>query len=212
LHYRAAGIGAQVGGDWADAFTLADGRVCLVIGDVMGSGIQAAATMGRLRTALSTLALHESDPAQLLHDLDRMLLATPGDPLATAALAVIDPAASALELYSAGHLPALVAPWVGEVQRLTAPQVPPLGVGWSAQGLRPEPLRVDMSPGSVIALCSDGLVETRTESIDTRLQLWTSVVQSHLPLGTLDEEAPVLVDAMDAAEDDDVTLLLARLP
>ncbi|KQX61623.1 SpoIIE family protein phosphatase [Angustibacter sp. Root456] len=212
LHYRAAGIGAQVGGDWADAFTLADGRVCLVVGDVMGSGIQAAATMGRLRTALSTLALHESDPAQLLSDLDRMLLATPGDPLATAALAVVDPAATAFELYSAGHLPALVAPWVGEVQLVTAPQVPPLGVGWSSQGLRPAGVRVEMASGSVIALCSDGLVETRTESIDARLRLWRSVVQSHLPLGNLDEEAPALVDAMEAAEDDDVTLLLARLP
>lgn len=212
LHYRAAGIGAQVGGDWADAFTLADGRVCLVVGDVMGSGIQAAATMGRLRTALSTLALHESDPGRLLHDLDRMLLATPGDPLATAALAVVDPGSTALELYSAGHLPALVAPWVGEVRLVTAPQVPPLGVGWSAQGLRPESVRVEVASGSVIALCSDGLIETRTDAIDARLRLWRSVVQAHLPLGNLDEEAPALVDAMQASDDDDVTLLLARLP
>ncbi len=212
LHYRAAGIGAQVGGDWADAFTLADGRVCLVVGDVMGSGVTAAATMGRLRTALSTLALHERDPAQLLHDLDRMLLGAPGDPLATVALAVVDTATSSVELYSAGHLPALVAPWVGDVRLVAPQQVPPVGVGWSGQGVRPVATRIDVPAGSVIALCSDGLVETRTDPIDERLALWTSVVQQHLPLGNLDEEAPALVEAMDAAHDDDVTLLLARLP
>jgi PAS domain S-box-containing protein len=212
LHYRAAGIGAQVGGDWADAFTLADGRVCLVVGDVMGSGITAAATMGRLRTALATLALHESDPGQLLHDLDRMLVETPGDPIATVALAVVDSATSSVDLYSAGHLPALIAPWVGQVRLVPAHQVPPVGVGWSGQGLRPQPTRVETAPGAVIALCSDGLVETRTDSIDNRLALWTTVVQEHLPLGNLDEEAPVLVEAMHAAHDDDVTLLLARLP
>lgn len=212
LHYRAAGIGAQVGGDWADGFQLPDGRVCLVVGDVMGSGITAAATMGRLRTALATLALHESDPARLLHDLDRMLVATPGDHLATVALAVVDPAASAVDLYSAGHLPAVIAPWVGQVQLVSAQQVPPVGVGWSGQGLRPEPTRIATTPGAVIGLYSDGLVETRTDSIDERLALWTSVVQDHLPLGNLDEEAPALVEAMQAARDDDVTLLLARLP
>ena len=212
LHYRAAGIGSQVGGDWADAFTLPDGRVCLVVGDVMGSGITAAATMGRLRTALATLALHESDPAQLLHDLDRMLLGAPGDPLATVALGVVDTASSTIEYYSAGHLPAVVAPWVGDVQLVTPLQVPPVGVGWSKQGVRPQPVRVFVVSGAVLALCSDGLVETRTDPIDERLRLWTSVVQQHLPLGNLDEEAPLLVDAMDAAHDDDVTLLLARLP
>jgi PAS domain S-box-containing protein len=212
LHYRAAGIGAQVGGDWADAFTLPDGRVCLVVGDVMGSGVTAAATMGRLRTALATLALHEADPGQLLHDLDRMLLLAPGDPLATVALAVVDASSHTVDLYSAGHLPALVAPWVGEVTLVSAPQVPPVGVGWSGQGVRPAATRIDAPPGAVIALCSDGLVETRTDSIDERLRTWTSVVQAHLPLGNLDEEAPLLVDAMNAAHDDDVTLLLARLP
>lgn len=211
LHYRPAGVGAQVGGDWADALPLPDGRVCLVVGDVMGSGVAAAATMGRLRTALSTLAMHESDPARLLGDLDRLLLSAPGSPLATVALAVVDPATATADLYSAGHLPVLVAPWVGHVDLVEADQVPPIGVGWSELAAVPQPTRVALPPGAVVALCTDGLVETRHDPIDERLALWRSVVDEHLPLGNLDEEAPALVEAMRADPDDDLTLLLARL-
>lgn len=211
LHYRPAGVGAQVGGDWADALALPDGRVCLVVGDVMGSGVAAAATMGRLRTALSTLAMHEADPGRLLGDLDRLLLTAPGSPLATVALAVVDPAAATADLYSAGHLPVLVAPWVGHVSFAAADQVPPIGVGWSETGVLPQPTRVALPTGAVVALCTDGLVETRHDAIDDRLALWRSVVDQHLPLGNLDEEAPALVQAMGADPDDDLTLLLARL-
>lgn len=215
MHYEPAGAHAQVGGDWVDALALPDGRVCLVVGDVMGSGIPAAATMGRLRTALTALALHEHDPAQLLRDLDAMLLA--GDLLATVALAVVDPAGGVLDLYSAGHLPVVVAAADGtqgaDGARLVEPrQVPPVGVGWSLDGTVPGPVRVAVGPGTVVALFTDGLVETREEPIDVRLETWRRRVGARLPLGALTREAPRLVRAMGVADDDDVTLLLARLP
>jgi serine phosphatase RsbU (regulator of sigma subunit)/PAS domain-containing protein len=210
VHYQPAGAQAQVGGDWVDALTLRDGRVCLVVGDVMGSGIPAAATMGRLRTAFTALALHQDDPAELLRDLDMMLM--DGDLLATVGLAVLDPAAGVVDLYSAGHLPTLVATPDGDTRLVFAAQVPPVGVGWSRDGSGPTPLRVQIAPGSVVALCTDGLVETRDDAIDERLEAWRRCVAGRLPLGDLATEAQSLVTAMDAAADDDVTLLLARLP
>lgn len=210
MHYEPAGTDVQVGGDWVDALALGDGRVCLVVGDVMGSGIPAAATMGRLRTALTALALHEDDPARLLLDLDAMLAS--GDLLATVGLAVVDPAARVMDVYSAGHLPLLLASPDGTARLVPAPQVPPVGVGWSAGGRPPSPARVRLPAGAVVALCTDGLVETRHEAIDVRLEAWRTLVEARLPMGDLDAAAEALVAAMDVPADDDVTLLLARLP
>ena len=164
----------------------------------------------KLRTALTALALHEDDPARLLLDLDAMLAS--GDLLATVGLAVVDPAAGAMDVYSAGHLPLLLASPEGTARLVTCPQVPPVGVGWSASGEPPSPARIAVPPGSVVALCTDGLVETRDEAIDVRLEAWRSVVEARLPLGPLDAAAEALVAAMDVPADDDVTLLLARLP
>jgi serine phosphatase RsbU (regulator of sigma subunit) len=210
VHYRPAGVQAQVGGDWADALALDDGRVVLAIGDVMGSGIPAAATMGRLRTALETLVRHGFDPVQILCDLDRLVLETPGDLLATLALAVLDPDAARLELYNAGHLPTLLCPPDGPPFQVEAPMVPPLGVGWSIAGPSAPKAAVDVAPGTVLALCTDGLLETRDSDIDERLALWRSAVQAQQPLGDLAAAARTLVDAIVPSQDDDVTLLLAR--
>lgn len=214
MRYQPAGAHAQVGGDWVDALALPDGRVCLVVGDVMGSGIPAAATMGRLRTALTALALHEHDPARLLADLDAMLL--PGDLLATVGLAVVDAAAGTVDVYSAGHLPVLLAgPSPDDVRFVEPARMPPVGVGWSRNGGPPEPVRVALAPGTVVALCTDGLVETRADAIDVRLETWRRCVADRVPLGasrSLVDDAAALVAAMDAEADDDVTLLLARLP
>lgn len=212
VHYRPAGIGAQVGGDWADAFALPDGRVALVVGDVMGSGVEAAATMGRMRTALSTLALHESDPASMLADLDRLLLRTPGDLLATLAMAVLDQRTRQLAVYSAGHLPVLLCADEPPTRYVDARLVPPLGVGWSLRADTAEPMRVDLSAGAVVALYTDGLLETRDDPIDERLDLWCRIVDAGRPAGPLDEAARKLVEEVAPAPDDDVTLLLARVP
>jgi len=210
VHYEPAGAQAQVGGDWVDALALRDGRVCLVVGDVMGSGIPAAATMGRLRTAFTALALHQEDPAELLRDLDALLVT--GDLLATVGLAVLDPGTGVMDLYSAGHLPALVATPDGDARLVSAAQVPPVGVGWSRDVSGPTPHRVTLCAGAVVALCTDGLVETRDDAIDERLEVWRRCVAGRLPLGDLATAAKDLVTAMQVTADDDVTLLLARLP
>ena len=118
--------------------------------------------MGRLRTALAAVALHEDDPARLLTDLDRFLCDAPRDPLATLAVGVLDPDGRAATFYSAGHLPAVDGLPDATTLLVDAPQVPPLGVGWSLQGITPSGTRVDLPEGSVVALCTDGLLETRT--------------------------------------------------
>ena len=166
--------------------------------------------MGRLRTALAAVALHEDDPARLLTDLDRFLCDAPGDPLATLAVGVLDPDGRAATFYSAGHLPAVVGLPDATTLLVDAPQVPPLGVGWSPQGITPSGTRVDLPEGSVVALCTDGLLETRDSHIDERLRLWRDTVRDALPLGDLDVAARRLVDVIAPPLDDDVTLLLAR--
>ncbi|MFI9804603.1 SpoIIE family protein phosphatase [Streptomyces sp. NPDC052301] len=216
--YVPADLDHGVGGDWFDVIELSGARVALVVGDVVGHGINAAATMGRLRTAVRTLADLDLPPDELLAHLDDTVRrlndedCDVSDPVpavvgATCLYAVYDPVTRGCTLARAGHPPPLIVDAQG---RVTVPDLPagaPLGLGL---GLVPfESVEVDLPEGSVLAFYSDGLVESRDEDIDVGLQrLGAALAQPGASLEDLCSRAMKTLPARAAA--DDVTLLLAR--
>ncbi|MEU3226116.1 SpoIIE family protein phosphatase [Streptomyces sp. NPDC006976] len=160
--YQPGGTDAAVGGDWYDVITLGAGRTALVIGDVMGRGVRAAAVMGQLRTAVRAYARLDLPPHEVLQLLDGLAAEIDASQIATCAYAVHDPNEGLLVYASAGHLPILVRDEEGTVHRAEDPIGPPLGTGgWiHTSGTIPLP------PGSTAVLYTDGLVERRSEDID----------------------------------------------
>ncbi len=155
-----------VGGDWFDVIPLSGMRVAMVVGDVVGHGIQASATMGRLRTAVRTLADIDLAPDELLTHLDDLVLhlseeaggdSGPGEVGATCLYAVYDPVSRRCTLSRAGHPPPVVIPPGGPAQHLELPSGPPLGLG----GLPFESAEFELSDDSVLAFYTDGLVTSR---------------------------------------------------
>src|SRR5205085_10940661 len=174
IRYLTGRANGGVGGDWFDVIPLSGARVSLVVGDVVGHGIRAAATMGRLRTAVRTLADVDLPPDELLTRLDDLVSrlsadadSDDGDDAendvgATCLYAVYDPVSRRCSLASAGHpLPVLVTP-DGTASFLDLPAGPPLGLG----GLPFESSEIDLPTGSVLALYTDGLIESRYHDID----------------------------------------------
>src|ERR1700724_3091208 len=98
-----------VGGDWYDVFTLPTGELCVVMGDVAGSGLNAAVIMGRMRSALRAYALESADPAEVLSRLDRKMQHFEPDALATVLYAIFDPAFDQVRMAMAGHFPPVIA-------------------------------------------------------------------------------------------------------
>jgi anti-sigma regulatory factor (Ser/Thr protein kinase) len=160
--YHPGGTEAAVGGDWYDVITLGGGRTALVIGDVMGRGVRAAAVMGQLRTAVRAYARLDLPPHEVLQLLDGLAMEIDANQIATCAYAIHDPNEGRLVYASAGHLPILVRDENGTVQRADEPTGPPLGTGgWvHASGSIP------LGPGSTAVLYTDGLVERRNEDLD----------------------------------------------
>jgi PAS domain S-box-containing protein len=166
--------GVAVGGDWSDVIALSGSRVGLVIGDVAGHGIRAAATMGRLRTAVRTLADIDLEPEELLTRLDDVvtrladedeLAPDASDVTATCLFAVYDPVTRRCAMARAGHpVPAVVIPG-GSPEFLDLPAGPPLGVG----GVPFEETEIELPEGSLLVLYTDGLVESRDRDIDAGL-------------------------------------------
>ncbi|WP_344007913.1 ATP-binding SpoIIE family protein phosphatase, partial [Streptomyces thermocarboxydovorans] len=210
--YLPAGAQTGVGGDWFDVIPLSGARVALVVGDVVGHGIQASVTMGRLRTAVGTLADIDLPPDELLTHLDDLVLrledpgiTAPGDVGATCLYAVYDPVSRRCTLASAGHpLPVVVTPGRAS-ERLDLPIGPPLGLG----GLPFEAAEIDLPEGSLLALYTDGLVETRTRDIDEGLDELCRAVA--LPVPSLDALCDTVLERLlPVSPEDDVALLLAR--
>ncbi|MFF8833714.1 SpoIIE family protein phosphatase [Streptomyces sp. NPDC015131] len=160
--YQPGGTDAAVGGDWYDVITLGAGRTALVIGDVMGRGVRAAAVMGQLRTAVRAYARLDLPPHEVLQLLDGLAAEIDASQIATCVYAVHDPNEGRLVYASAGHLPILVRDEDGTVRRAEEPTGPPLGTGgWlHASGT------IALPPGSTAVLYTDGLVERRREDID----------------------------------------------
>jgi sigma-B regulation protein RsbU (phosphoserine phosphatase) len=155
-----------VGGDWYDVFTLPDGELGLVIGDVAGSGLTAAVIMGRMRSSLRSYALQTSDPAEVLALLDRKMQHFEPGAIATVAYAIMDPALDRIRISSAGHLPPVIAAPAQFAQLADVPA--DLMIGVAAD----EPRRsasIGLPAGAVLCLYTDGLVERRGEPLDDSL-------------------------------------------
>ncbi|APS20637.1 PAS/PAC sensor protein [Streptomyces sp. Tue 6075] len=160
--YQPGGTDAAVGGDWYDVITLGAGRTALVIGDVMGRGVRAAAVMGQLRTAVRAYARLDLPPHEVIQLLDVLAAEIDASQIATCVYAVHDPNEGRLVYASAGHLPILVRDEDGTVQRAADPTGPPLGTG----GWVHTSGTIALPPGSTAVLYTDGLVERRSEDID----------------------------------------------
>jgi PAS domain S-box-containing protein len=202
----------EIGGDWYDAFRLADQRLGVAVGDVMGKGLTAAAGMGRVRNALRALALTDPRPAAVLGGLDRLFSATEQDEqVTTLAYLVIDPETGEGLIGNAGHLPALVleagyAPRFCEVEEGT-----PLGV--------PSPRKqrkFSLRPGSTAVFYSDGLVENRKRGLDKGLEELAALAAraDEDLLAQPERLLEYLVEHMLAGheQDDDVTVLVMHVP
>ncbi|WP_327279408.1 SpoIIE family protein phosphatase [Streptomyces sp. NBC_01205] len=195
----------DVGGDWFDVIQLPGGRTGLVIGDVMGHGIHAAAVMGQLRTAVRTLARHGVPPTQLLRSLDSAVADLGEDEMATCVYAVHDPATGGCVIARAGHPPPAVVTARGEVTFLDGPPGTPLGTG--GREFRTE--EVALPPGSLLVLYTDGLIEARDRDLDQGMaQLGWALRDAGRPLDGLCDD--ILAHLLPGAPQDDVAVLLAR--
>ncbi|WP_405528001.1 SpoIIE family protein phosphatase [Streptomyces avidinii] len=195
----------DVGGDWFDAIPLPGGRTGLVIGDVMGHGIHAAAVMGQLRTAVRTLARHDVPPAQLLSSLDAVVADLGDDEMATCVYAVHDAASGVCVIARAGHPPPAVVTPDGNITFLDGPPGTPLGAG--GQDFRTEEVR--LPPGSLLVLYTDGLIEARDRDLDEGMeQLAGALRHVEQPLEELCRG--ILRQLLPSAQQDDVAVLLAR--
>ncbi|MER5428200.1 SpoIIE family protein phosphatase [Streptomyces sp. NPDC002588] len=199
-----------VGGDWFDVIPLSGMRVAMIVGDVVGHGIQASATMGRLRTAVRTLADIDLAPDELLTHLDDLVVrlseeagseGSPGEVGATCLYAVYDPVSRRCVLARAGHpQPVLLRPG-GVAHRVELPAGPALGVG----GLPFESTELDLPEGSVLAFYTDGLLESRgraghrllgealaaySDSLD---EICDRVLHAALPAGGVSDDVALLI-------------------
>jgi hypothetical protein len=198
--------GQTVGGDWYDLVTLPAGRSGLIVGEVMGHGPEAAAVMAQLRAAAHALAQLDLEPAELLGQLDRVTATLRRPTLATCVYAIIDPAGQSCTLSAAGHLPPVLAMPDGTTRVPDLPAGQSLGLGSAVYGQA----RIKFPPGSVIALYTDGLVETRTRSFDQGILALRSVLSSgHRQLDTACDR---LISSLAERLEDDVTVVLARIP
>jgi serine phosphatase RsbU (regulator of sigma subunit) len=207
VHYEPATGTLEVGGDWYDVVDLPGGRHGVMVGDVVGRGLPAAAVMGQLRSAGRALLLESHSPAQVLSALDRFAALVPGAVCSTAFCAVVDPTTSTLRYSSAGHVPAIVVDAGGASRLLTGAGSLPLAVADDL--VRPE-AEILLRPGGTLLLYTDGLVERRNEDLDAGMARAVTALTDgrHLAPGQL---VALLTDQLlDDAPDDDVALLLYR--
>ncbi|MCW7944069.1 PAS/PAC sensor protein [Streptomyces hygroscopicus] len=198
----------RVGGDWFDSVKLPGGRTALVVGDVMGHGLNSAAMMGQLRTAVQTMAALDLPPAQLLRNLDDLAQRLGDTYLATCLYAVYDPIASELHIANAGHIPpVIVRADDGRSELLDLPTGAPIGVG----GVPFESVRVRVAAGDRLVMCTDGLVEVRGEDIGVGLA--TLCESAAHPAASMDDACDTIIRSLNTrgGRKDDVALLMARL-
>ncbi|WP_372337840.1 SpoIIE family protein phosphatase [Streptomyces sp. MK5] len=204
--YLPASSENEVGGDWLDVLALPDGRTGLIIGDVMGHGIRAAAVMGQLRTMARTLASQNVPPGRLMHHLDAAVADLGECELATCAYAVYDRATADCLITRAGHPPPVLADPHRTVRFLEGTCGAPLG------SPRDTPFRtehVPLPPGSILVLYTDGLIESHDHDLDHGLRRLAHALRR--PSRTLRETRDHLIaDLLPEPSHDDVAVLLAR--
>jgi sigma-B regulation protein RsbU (phosphoserine phosphatase) len=211
-----AGAGT-VGGDWYDVFVLPDGKLGVVVGDVAGSGLEAAVIMGRMRSALRAYTLETADPATVLRLLDRKIQYFEPDAMATVLYGLYTPEAGEFTVSSAGHLPPVLAAPGGGAGRLTVQPDPPIG---TADDPRRRSATVPIPPGALLCCFTDGLVERRGRVIDERIDRLAAVLGDELAASRHGSTALLAEDACAAvmrdlvgnapARDDIAMLMLSR--
>ncbi|MFF8289518.1 SpoIIE family protein phosphatase [Streptomyces sp. NPDC016309] len=216
--YRYLPARAGVGGDWFDVIPLSGARVALVVGDVVGHGLHAAATMGRLRTAVHNFSTLDQPPDELLGHLDELVTHIDANEAveeerdgqgitgATCLYAIYDPVSGRVTAATAGHpLPAVVLP-DGNVSFLPVPVSPPLGLG---AGLPFETAEASLPEGSTLVLYTDGLIEERGRDLDAGLEALRGALAA--TGRTPEDTCAAVVEAMLPAQPgDDIALLVAR--
>ncbi len=223
----ATGRPSEVGGDWFDVIELPGHRTALVVGDVMGRGLRAAVAMGELRTAVRTLAQLDLEPAEVLAQLDEIArgLGAPGGVqqatraarrpreadlsevyLATCVYAVYDAVTRRCTFANAGHLPPVLVEPGEPALMLDVPPGMPLGVG----GEPFEEVEVELPEGALLALYTDGLVESRDHPLDAGLQAFVGALTD--PSQPLEDVCDHVLNTLDTHHgEDDIALLLARV-
>src|SRR5579862_5450401 len=200
----------EVGGDWYESIALPGGRVALVVGDVAGHGVRAAVTMGRLRTAIHTLAMLELPPAESLQQLNELMqeLGSREPHFATCVYAIFDAVAGTCEVASAGHLPPLLVRPDGSNELLDVSPAPPVGIGEGLISSR----TFEIEDGSLFVLYTDGLVESRGRDIDDGLKRLQSIFNAESANGSMEDLCKaILAGAYADQHRDDIAVLLARL-
>ncbi|WP_320777254.1 SpoIIE family protein phosphatase [Streptomyces sp. CRN 30] len=237
--YLPGNAATEVGGDWFDVIELPGHRTALVVGDVMGRGLRAAVAMGELRTAVRTLALLDLEPAEVLSALDEIArgLGSPGAPsqgfgpgspggvrqasrtagrprdadlsevyLATCVYAVYDSVTRRCTFANAGHLPPVLVEPGEQALMLDVPPGMPLGVG----GEPFEEVEVELPEGALLALYTDGLVESRDHPLDEGLQAFVGALTD--PSLPLEDVCDQVLNTLDTHHgEDDIALLMARV-
>jgi phosphoserine phosphatase RsbU/P len=198
----------RVGGDWYDAFILPSGELCMVVGDVAGSGLHAAVIMGRMRSALRAYALETDDPADVLARLDRDVQQFEPDALATVLYAVFEPTLERVYVSSAGHLPPVLAS-PGESGKL-ADVSPDVMIGVDHEAERTV-TSVKIPPGTLMCMCTDGLVERRAHSLDDGLARLCRVLTAEPPEAACASVLGALIGA-EPVTDDIALLVFQRQP
>ncbi|MCQ4042629.1 SpoIIE family protein phosphatase [Streptantibioticus rubrisoli] len=204
--YTPASDATEVGGDWYDVAALTPDKAAIAIGDVMGHGIPAAAVMGQVRTTLRALVRLDLPPDQLLHHLDQSMQDLDGPILATCLYGVCDAAANRCWLARAGHPPpALISP-DGTARLIDLPPGAPLGIG----GISYTTTEIPLTPGTVLVLYTDGLVEARGQDLDERLKKLVRFLTGTHP--SLEDLADTLINRLaPTPAQDDIALLIARV-
>lgn len=215
IAYRYLPAQAGVGGDWFDVLPLSGTRVAVVVGDVVGHGLHAAATMGRLRTAVHNFTALDLPPDEILGLLDEMVSRIDQDEAAldgtapitgaTCLYAIYDPVSRRCDVARAGHPPLAVARPDGTVEFPEVPAGPPLGLG----GLPFETAELELDEGTRLVLYTDGLVEHRERDIDDGLELLRTALTGAdtSPQGTCE----AVLDALPPSRaSDDIALIVAR--
>ncbi len=194
-----------VGGDWYDVFSLPSGELCVVIGDVAGSGLPAAVIMGRMRSALRAYALETRDPAEVLDRLDRKMQHFEPDAMATVLYAVIDPGLGQMNVCLAGHFPPVIA--YPEQPAELAGVAGGVIIGVADQVRRPV-TTVPIPPGTLLCFYTDGLIERPGEVIDDGLTRLCQAVTAQSPEAACAAVMHALVGSVPAR--DDIALLMVR--
>ena len=208
--YRSAAQILEVGGDWFDAVEVVDGVLAMAVGDVVGRGLSAAATMGQLRVAWRALSQEASGPAALLTALDRFSRALPGAEVSTVASAELELSSGVLRYACAGHLPPLVLDRSGHARFLEHGRSVPLAV--MERGGRDE-ASIVLEAGDTVVLYTDGLVERRDESLDDGLERMRKAAEEvRAPRNELGGELAALLIDEGGSVDDVAILTVTVLP